>query len=188
MITDELKEILAKQNFTNFWIMFEYLAMNGYDSIDCLGISLSYFGEDAVWGNVAFVKIFNFVKRHSGDYMLFAEREAYFNGELVKWTETSGLKEPTIFASLEISIIDESNLHLRGLYEYANKQRDLENNKNITVDTLANTVETRVRVNEIDKFLFDYLIYLSKKQLGYNILNVIVPDKSKMVMGYDPIN
>ena len=49
------------------------------------------------------------------------------------------------------------------------------------------TIGTRVRVEDIDSFLFDYLIHLSKEQLGYNILNVVVADKSKMVMGHDPI-
>lgn len=140
----ELVDIVKKKEFKTFWQCLDFLLMAGYTPIDAFGISLQEFGESRIFSSVAFARLeprisMNFASSLYQEY-----------------------QPPTLL----IGLIDDSNVHLSGLY--ATYRKWIFEGRFSFNPEIEATCE-RVSINEMTPFIYDYLLTTSTLHFGFEI-------------------
>jgi hypothetical protein len=156
----DLIEIVRKKEFQTFWHCLDYLLLAGYPSLDAFGISLKEFGETKIYSNVAFIRFE--LLRHS-----------------VMFTGQNTIREPKK-ATLVIGLIDDSNIHLSGLYgtyrELLVKEPSLISH--VDSEELESTCEI-IRITDLTPFIINYLRIISKTHFGFEVFEFpqLIPER-----------
>lgn len=144
----ELIDIITKKEFKTFWHCLDYLLLAGYTPIDAFGISIKQFGEDKIFSSVAFARID--IPRHS---------LSNFGG-----TYTS--PKPILI----VGLIDESNIHLDGVYSVYRKAIN-EGLFGPFILDIEDTCEL-IKTSTLSEFILTYLMGVSEKHFGYVLFHI----------------
>ena len=137
---EELIKIIKNKKFKTFWHCLDYLIMAGYTTMDAFGVSLQEFGESRVYSDVAFIRI---------------EENRRVIGNRY---ENSSVK------FIKIGIIDDTNIHLAGLY--STYRTWISEREKIGYSNIEATCEI-FDIPELNSFLMDYLLNVSKLHYGF---------------------
>lgn len=142
--SEELNKIVKEENFKTFWHCLEFLINAGYPLMEAFGVSLHEFGESNIFSNVAFIRV------HRGRYGVVQLQNVY-ERPVGKYTITLGM-------------IDESNIHLSGLY--ATYRKWIVDDVHMRYVDVEETCET-INVEQLNNFLLDYLLHVGNLHYGF---------------------
>ena len=126
----ELIDIIKRKNFKNFWNCLDYLLIAGYSKMDAFGITMKEFGSDKMFTGVAFIKY---------------NKDKNYNSLINPYGKSKN--------ELIIGLIDETNIHLSGIYELYMKQ--LTENNNINNNEIENTCEI-INILDLNYLIIEY--------------------------------
>ena len=138
---EQLIEIVKNKKFKSFWHCLDFLIMAGYPTMDAFGVSLQEFGEARIYSDVAFIRI---------------EESRKLIGDRFSYSDKKN--------DLKIGIIDDTNIHLSGLY--STYRTWISERKQIGYSDIEATCET-FEIPELSPFLMDYLKKVSKLHYGF---------------------
>lgn len=144
----ELVEIVKRQKFKSFWHCLDYLIMAGYSPIDAFGISIKEFGEARIFSDIAFIRYDNIYTPLMFDGVVRLQRD-----------------------KLNIGIVDDTNIHLSGLYKHYRSFLAKGENQEPQPE-IENTCEI-IKIPFLGIFILDYLIEQGEKHFGYKIIDVL---------------
>ncbi len=147
----ELLELVTKKEFKTFWHCLDYLLMAGYPPIDAFGVSIKQFGESNIFSSVAFIR------------MEHDTRPIMFTGQLQQVGTTS---------TLIVGLIDDTNIHLDGLYTVYRKW--LIEDRMTKQHEIENTCEV-IKTIVLTPFILDYLVKISKLHFGVDTFISHIP-------------
>ena len=164
----KLIEIVKKKEFKTFWHCLDYLLIAGYTQMDAFGISMLEFGESRIYSDVAYIRF---------EFVLY---NVMFTGE-------NTYRHPKK-ATLIVGLIDDSNIHLSGLYS---TYREWLNSSNMSTDpSMARELEDTcecIKIIDLTPFIIDYLRKTSKLHFGYEAFK-IPTDKPEIDLTNQPID
>ncbi len=171
---EDLKKIVKEKNFKSFWHCLDYLNLAGYPILHSFSVALEEFGEEEIFTKVAFAKQMLIIRPQN----LQEFRDPYRNREPQRpQYNHSGL-------TIQIGLIDETNIHLSGLYKVYRKW--VNENKPNNEDEIQSTCET-IRVEGLTSFLMEYLKTLSINKFGFDIFVISKNELGNRVV-FDPID
>lgn len=149
-----LLKIVEDKNFKTFWHCLDYLLMAGYSAIDAFGISLKQFGESKIYSSVAFVRMEKWNKHI--------------------WLDVDSDPTKTKQPAFIIGLIDDSNIHLAGLYKvYRDMLIHSGGNYSEELD-IEETCEL-IKTTLLTPFIINYLLVVSKKHFGIESFEIPKP-------------
>ncbi len=139
----QLIDIIKKKQFKNFWVCLEYLLIAGYSKMDAFGITMKEFGSDNMFTNVAFIK---------------------YNNNSV----SSSLSYPRteIKNELIIGLIDETNIHLSGIYEIYMNKISIKNS--IKIKEIEDTCEI-ISLSNLNYLIIEYIFNIASEHFKLNL-------------------
>jgi hypothetical protein len=141
---EELIILVKNKNFKTFWHCLDYLVIAGYPTIDAFGISLQEFGESRIYSDVAFI-------RTNAKFKILGRNDTtnrhHYENKIVN-----------------VGIIDNTNIHLAGLY--STYRTWLSDSDNLVYPDIEATCEV-FTIPELNAFLMDYLLKVSKLHYGF---------------------
>lgn len=141
---NNLLKIIEGKHFKTFWHCLDYLLIAGYSPIDAFGVTIKQFGEAKIFSSVAFIRM-----ERNNQFFIQDYDHPYHTP-----------KRP----SLIIGILDDTNIHLDGLYDLYRKM--LHNNKgNIIESDIEQTCEI-IKTSQLTPFIIHYLLGVSEKHFG----------------------
>ena len=150
----ELLEIVKTKKFKSFWHCFDYLHLAGYNIMDSFGVSLHEFGESKIYSDVAFVKV-------SKKTSILGYGNGHPSGQIV-------------VSKLRIGLIDDTNIHLAGLYKTYREWIAKDNTTSYPdVEETCEVIELPIT----DEFIMDYLVSVSRLHFGFEAFKF---DKSEL--------
>lgn len=140
---EKIIEIVKNKKFKTFWHCLDYLLIAGYNLIDAYGISVKEFDGD-LFSKVAFA---------------YTREERTGNPFFTTTTELN----------LVIALIDDTNIHLNGLYtEY---RKWLQQGKIGLYPDLENTCEILI-LRDITPFVLQHINTISEKHFGHELFDL----------------
>ena len=173
MLDNELREILEEKEFNNFWEAYDYLLLTGYSEIDGFGICLEIFGENKIWGDVAFVR--GEPTKLSNTYIYNTNTTNTVNQYILGVDTYNDNETQTLHEKYEIvvGVINKDTEHLRKIFRFY-----LESCSNDVVifDTTRDVEEFEALCNErytfkLPKLIIEYLTHTSKLHYGFDVFN-----------------
>jgi hypothetical protein len=160
----ELIEIVKKKEFKTFWHCLDFLLMAGYNPMDAFGVSMKEFGESKIYSNVAFIRIEQ------------VHHEVRFTGQ----NRPRAPKQTLLI----VGLIDDSNIHLSGLYGTYREWLT----KGVFFSSPPETAELEdtceiIKVSELTPFIINYLRSVSKLHFGYEAFGI--PEVTNQVVEAD---
>jgi hypothetical protein len=146
--TQELIDIIRNKEFKTFWHCLDYLILGGYSPIDAFGITIQEFGENKIYSNVAFLKI----------------------DERINILDYPIMSPPK--SKILIGLIDETNIHLSGLYDTYRKW--LSEGKLPNQIDIEETCEN-LEIDSLPIIIIEYLHEVSEKHFGYSLFRTKNP-------------
>jgi hypothetical protein len=143
----ELIEILKNKEFKTFWHCLEYLSFAGYESLEAFSYSMKIFGESRIYTDVAFIKL--------GNNEPSEPMETLIGGLNVSRTNKR---------YLYVGLIDETNIHLSGMYDFYRKSS---NNGSMVVGAIEIEDTCEIIKFDLPRFIIDYLHNLSRTHFGF---------------------
>jgi len=142
--SEEIVKIVKEQNFKSFWHCLDFLIMAGYPLMEAFGIALHEFGESKIFSDVAFIRV------QRGRNGIVQLQNVY--------------ERPVGKYSVSVGMIDESNIHLAGLYGTYRKW--MIDDVHMRYTDVEETCEI-INVEQINNFLLDYLLHTGKLHYGF---------------------
>jgi len=156
----ELIDIIKNKKFKTFWHCLDFLLLSGYSPMEAFGVSLHEFGESKVFSDVAFIRT-KFV--HDIEVIM---RTDY--GNIIRDPFTGERHErPQIKYGVTVGLIDETNLHLSGLYKTYRKW--YMEDKFITPQFEIEDTCEKIEIKELSSLILDYLFTISKSHFGVEV-------------------
>lgn len=177
----EIRKAIEKKEFKNFWSCFDYLLMAGFNQIDSFGLSLEQFSESKIWSNVAWVRFQDSFyvdpvtgRIYSNDYREQIRHDIHFINPM--GNPNNAIKDSN--KELIIGIIDETNIHLSGMYGiYRKSLLNIGLMNNTILPEIEETCEV-IRIKNISLLIEEYLECTFKAHFGYGF-DKINEDKIK---------
>lgn len=148
-----LIKLIEEKNFKTFWHCLDYLLLAGYSSMDAFGISLKHFGENKIFSSVAFVRMQEYTSIP---------------------TPLSVVRDSP---QLVVGLIDETNIHLDGLYTVYRKMLNSGLGNAENTYEIENTCEV-IKLTELNIFILEYLIDVTVKHFGVKSFSIPEPRPS----------
>lgn len=171
----ELEEILEKKKFTSMWQCVTYLQTSGFPTIDCIGLSLKKFGEDAMFTDVAFARQMVEV----GQDGVVRQQSSFRTESLNRLIPTRPLAiqrieavsyryGPSIeFYDIELGLVDDTNRHLTGVYEAY--RRNVKDGRIFDrISEIEKTCEL-IKITGLSEFFLDYIEVVATKHFGHSL-------------------
>lgn len=151
--TPELIKILDNKDFKSFFECLDFLLIAGYGIIDSFGICLERFGESKIWDKVAFIRF---------------KKTTRINIIIIDVLTGRPIQEETMKEIIFIGIMDETTIHLQGLYDVYRKA--LLNNGSL-ISSVYSDIEATCKVlsfKNLPEIINDYLNVTFEKHFGYS--------------------
>ena len=170
--TEELKEILKKQEFKNFWQLLDYLLLAGYKPIDAFGISLKEFSDKEIWEHVAFARLVEWDKSE----IMCGVDPCCISGStttiLRLWAPVDRNNTQPLPISrliLNIGVLNDETNHLSLLFDTYKKYL-LDNNTLLPIINELEELCNIYKIKDIPLIILQYLTDSSIRYYGYDIM------------------
>jgi len=144
-----LIKLIEDKKFKTFWHCLDYLLVAGYSAIDAFGISLKQFGEGKIFSSVAFIRM----EKWDNHIILGIDHH----------------DTPARRPFLIVGLIDDSNIHLDGLYTV---YRGMITNGLTSSPEIEETCEV-IKSSQLTPVIIHYLLNHSEKHFG--VKSFVIP-------------
>lgn len=166
--SSELLDIVKNKGFKTFWHCLDYLLLAGYSPLDAFGVTVKEFGNDKILSDVAFIRYTDNTKTNN-KVLDLATTHINASGDAIMGFDpyTARERDTTFRSEIVVGIIDETNIHLEGIYSVYRKWW-VESKLSAPVKDIESTCEI-LTIRNLNLFIIEFLRGCSETKFGYNL-------------------
>jgi hypothetical protein len=174
----ELLELVEQKEYKTFWHCVASLVRAGYSELDSFGVALHKFGENNIFKDVAFIR--NEMSSEVYNQNDIIMTQGIHDALRLQLNMDRGHEMSTrqLLTSLNVWIIDDTNIHLSGLYKI---YREAWYNEKITEpdSSIEGTCE-KITINKLSPFMLWFLDSKAFEHFGLKQMLVVNSSKTKL--------